>query len=976
MTNPLSTTSAYLRVVASKAANKQIFRALLSLASAALLIRIMGMFNQIVVTSHFGAGSSMDAYFISSALPILLAALLASAIEASVIPTYIGVRTRGTKEQASRLFSTLLNLFILSALVITLLMLLLRTPMILLSAPGSPPNTIGYAIYLAPFIFPVFALQVVIYFLECILNTEGQFGWPAYAGMVVPLITAIFVFTMGISYGVVMLCIGMMVGLCLQLFAFIMGVRRSGIAYKFVLDVRNPEIAAILRIGWPVLIGALIGQASNLIDQIFASFLAPGSISALNYSLKLVSVFTGVIFVSVGRAVLPHLSRHAATNDMKSFKELLRLYIWVVGIVTALLSVFVIILAHPLVEILFQRGAFTAEDTNLTAITFIGFAVGLTPIAFGFIAFRAFSAIGKTSILMRVSLISMIINAVFDYLLFRIWQSEGIALATSVTYVCSMSILFYLLRQQIGEMHLFTPPSEIKDFLHKLPAYLGPSRQEVKVDSIFSLDRPAQVTSKHNAFSVAHIPYSMQNQIMRIGIIIAIFSIGVVGIFLNYLNTLRISVASILMLVLIRYNFVLLISWILINAPNTLPLFRGTNALIGLTAPTLILMTLLPIKQTFKLLPALSFLCFYLFWAFPGVFISPIGLGPALTAWILELDCVTVSILAINIITTRQRLLVCIDIMLLVFTCIALYGIYGYFTKQNGILDPSTSFFRITSIFAAPPGLAFFLTIGILLTIYRIYTLPGFKRIVVALITLILLAAAILTFTRSAFIYIPLSFIVIALCVPSRQFKKALLGGISVLVVIMLLLIAIGNLSFLSRFTSADISTLNGRTFLWQAILSHFNPLQLWGNGILASDALLTDLHIGINGQGVIGTSPHTIFLGTLYDQGAIGLLLLCLVFVALAINLITGMRRASGEHRLLFSVALAVLVSVVLQSIDSNDFWDPSIDIYIWIVLVLPFALYWNKQLQQAESTDEDYIDEPTEPKMKALQTAGRGTD
>jgi murein biosynthesis integral membrane protein MurJ len=974
MTRTFSNTSAYLRAVTSKAANRQIFRALLSLASAALLIRVMGMLNQIVVTSHFGAGSSMDAYFISSVLPILLASLLASAIEASVIPAYTGVRSRGTKEEASRLFSTLLNLFILSSLLVTLLMLLLRTPLILLSAPGSPANTIGIAIYLAPFIFPVFALQVVIYYLECILNTEGQFGWPAYAGMLVPLITAIFVFTMGNSHGVMMLCIGMVVGLGLQLFAFMIGVRRSGISYKFILEVRNPEITSIVRAGWPLLIGALIGQASNLIDQIFASFLPPGSISALNYSLKLVSVFTGVIFVSVGRAVLPYLSRQASMNDMKSFKELLRLYLWVVGIVTTLLSVFVIILAHPLVAILFQRGAFNADDTSRTATTFIGFAVGLTPIAFGFIAFRAFSAIGKTRILLQVSLISMVVNAIFDYLFFRIWQSEGIALATSVTYVCSMFILFYMLRREIGALHLFTPPAEIGDYLRKVPAYLGLSRRKIQGNSIFTPGSSLMEMSKQKVFPAFRIPYRLQKQIIRFGAMIAVFTMGVVGVFLNSLNTLRISAASIFMLVLMRYNFLLLIAWILITGPNAMPIFRGSNILVGLTVPTLLLMLFLPIKQTLKRLPALGFVCIYLLWASASLIISPIGLGSALTAWTLELNCVTVSILAINVVTTQRRLLVCIDTLLLVAACIALYGIYGYFTKQNVLVDPTTSLTRIISIFAAAPGLAFFLSIFIPLSLYRTYTLQGLKRIIGMLLTLILLLAAALTFTRSAFIYIPVSIVVMALCMPSRQIRKVLIGSIAALAVILIPLVAVGNIAIFSRFASGDIATLNGRTYLWQAILNHFDPTKLLGNGIMASNALLTYLHIGANG-GVIGTSPHALFLGTLYDNGVIGVILLSAAFMALAINLIVGMRRASGERRVLFSVALAVLVSAILQSIDSNDFWDPSIDIYIWIVLVLPFALYWNNQEQQAESADEDYIDEPTEPKLRALRIVGKGT-
>src|SRR5262249_49451929 len=116
--NSLGTTSGRLPALHLKSANKQIFRALLALSSAVLLTRIAGMVNQVVASSHFGAGSTMDAYFIVYTLPTLLAYLFIGSIEAAVVPVYAGVRAQGSKEQASRIFSTVLNLFLLSTIVL------------------------------------------------------------------------------------------------------------------------------------------------------------------------------------------------------------------------------------------------------------------------------------------------------------------------------------------------------------------------------------------------------------------------------------------------------------------------------------------------------------------------------------------------------------------------------------------------------------------------------------------------------------------------------------------------------------------------------------------------------------------------------------------------------------------------------------------------------------------------------------------
>ena len=946
MLEPLDTTSAFPGPPRMKSVHKQIFRALLTLSSAALLVRVFGMLNQIVVSRRFGAGATMDAYFVASALPTLLALLASNAIETSVIPVYARIRTQG-KEQASVLFSTFLNLLLIGTVLLTVVILALRYQMIHLTAPALDPFRTGLAVSLAPFIFPVLILMIVINFMECILNTEGQFGWPAYAGLLVPLTTAVLVLALGRSQGVVMLCIGMLVGLCLQLCMVIIRAHRTGIVYRLILDLRNPEIGAILIAAWPVLLGALIIHASPLVDQIFASYLSAGSISALSYSLKLISVPVGVIFVSVGRAILPYLSRQAAINDMKAFKETLRLYLWAVGSVTIVLTALMFVLAHPLVRILFQQGAFSADDTNRTASTLIGFVVGLTPMAFGFTVSRAFSALGKTRVLMSVSLFSVVANAVFDYIFARLWQSQGIALATSAVYFCTMFILLFTLRIMIGKLNLFTPPPELLKVIWKI----GQGSYNLKLGN----------WKRHSLFSFK-IPYDLRQQIVRIGVILVIFAVGVIGISRNSLYTLRAAFGSLVVLAFLRYRYTLLIAWALIDAfiGSTLPIFNGNNLDTALTAPTLLLMAVMPIKQTFKRMPALVFLFIYLLWVLIGIGLSPLAVGQFLTHWLLMLDYMAIGVLTINVLTTRQRVLKLIDAMLIPAMFVSLYGIYGYFTRQNGIVDPTTSLFRIFSIYNAAPAPALFLSIVIPPAIYRAFTLRGFKRLCVSLLVLIFLLAIGLTFTRSAFICVPLSIIIMVLFLPPRSMRTPLLGLILALAIGVVLLSTVGNISIFSRFFNQDIITLNGRIYLWQVLLAHFDPAQLLGKGLSASNILLYKL-----GYAALSTSPSNLFVAALYDHGIIGVALLISVFIVLAANLIAGIRKATGDQRTLFVMALVAFVNMLMQSFDANDFWAQAIGIYFWIIMALPFALCWSASKQSFEASREDF-DEVVEPQME----------
>jgi putative peptidoglycan lipid II flippase len=827
-----------------------------------------------------------------------------------------------------------------------------------LSAPGLNANTAGLAANLAFFIFPVFWFMVVIGFLECILNAEGQFGWPAYAGVLVPLTTSLLVLTFGKSLGVVMLCIGMVLGLCLQLVIVLLRARRAKIRYRPVIDWHNPEIIAVLIIAWPALLNALISQASPLIDQIFASYLTQGSISAINYALKIFSVPVGVILASVGRAVLPYLSRQAANKDMKAFKETLRLYTWAVGIGTMLLTAFMIVLAHPIVKILFQRGAFTAADTNNTSVTLIGFLIGLTPMGVGFIMAKAFNALGKTRILLLVTLFSIVANAFFDYIFSRLWQNFGIALSTSAVYICTSVILILLLSRAIGNFDLFSPPPEIQKVILKLSLGSYYSRWGIW---------------RRNMARFFSISESMSQSIRRIILAVVVFIAGVVGVILNDLLALKAAFGSLVILALLRYRFALLLVWVMIDVfiGSSVPFFNGSNFDSGLTVPAVLLLFFFPLKQTFKRMPALGFLFAYILWVFASIGISPMSTGSFLTLWLIRLDYVAVGVLAINVITSHKRLTLIVDAILLISTIIAVYGIYGYFTKQNGVPDTQiSSLFRISSIFAqTPTAFATFLSIVIPLTFYRAITMQGIKRVLGWGLLMLFLMALILTFTRGTYISVAVSILILVLFLPSRKLKVGMLAGIVALGVIVAFVASIGNIPIFSRFLNQDISTLNGRTYLWNAILDHFDPTRLLGNGLNASDVLLTNLHVG-TGSGVIGTAPHNLFLGTLYDHGIIGFILLTLVFLVLTVNLISGIRKTTGEQRILFAVALAVSVSMLIQDLEASEIWNQSVGIYFWIVMTLPFALCWSKTQKQQSKTDKEILDEEsTEPRMVALQ-------
>src|SRR5258708_13869911 len=174
-----------------------------------------------------------------------------------------------------------------------------------------------------------------------------------------------------------------------------------------------------------------------------------------------------------------------------------------------------LVLAHPLVHMLFQRGAFSAHDTNRSASTLVGFMVGLTPMALGFIMARAFVALRMNRLLLITDFFGLIANVILDYIYARLWQSAGIALATSAVYLCNLFILLFLLRRQVGKLDIFTPPPELLRVI-----------KELSMGSLFS------------------IPYGLRQWIVRVGIILATFAVAVVVLFLKSPYSVRPSLVS------------------------------------------------------------------------------------------------------------------------------------------------------------------------------------------------------------------------------------------------------------------------------------------------------------------------------------------------------------------------------------------------------------------------------------------------
>ena len=180
------------------------------------------------------------------------------------------------------------------------------------------------------------------------------------------------------------------------------------------------------------------------------------------------------------------------------------------------------------------------------------------------------------------------------------------------------------------------------------------------------------------------------------------------------------------------------------------------------------------------------------------------------------------------VINTQKRLLFLIDALHLPVIIILIYGLWGYVRHDPniGVIDPTTGYFRIFSIFpGTPPGLALFISMIVPLSIYRLSTLQRwFQKLALIVILLVMLVVFGLTFSRGPLIIFPLCAIAIIPFLPGRKAKAIMVSSYLIAGILIIIAAVALQIDIFARFANSDLGTLNGRTYLWQAIIEHFDP--------------------------------------------------------------------------------------------------------------------------------------------------------
>ena len=429
--------------------NLKIAKASFILIVASILVHLLSLGKEIIVAAKFGITREMDAFYAAITVPNLINCVLLSTFGAVFIPVFIKYKLRD-KEEANRVASIVMNSFFLSFFFGTIIIFILAPWIIKYGFHGFDLETSTLAIKILRIASFTLIFSGLIGIMTGILNAYKHFTWPAFSQMFITLSTVFFLLLFVRQWGIFVLVWGLLFGLIIQFFFLIPITKQKGYHYYFDFNWKHPAVKEMLKLGGIYFVAIVMSECNLVVDRVMASYLAPGSIAALGYAGKLVHVPLIIVSSSIATVVFPFFSQQVAEGKIEEMKDSLSKSIRMSGFIFIPLTVMLIVLAKPIIQLLFQRGAFTSQATELTAIILICYSFQLFFYTVGIIFGRVFLALQDMGSLLKVTVACVIMNIILNLVLMKIVSppAAGIALSTSGVYFIAMFLLFLCLRKK------------------------------------------------------------------------------------------------------------------------------------------------------------------------------------------------------------------------------------------------------------------------------------------------------------------------------------------------------------------------------------------------------------------------------------------------------------------------------------------------------------------------------------------------
>ena len=273
-----------------------------------LVVKLLGFLRETSLANAFGASDLSDAYLSAYTIPYFLQAILGYALVTAVVPTLTKYLVEGDREQADHVASALINLTALLLTVITVLGILVCDWLVKLLAPGYEVEQAALTATLARIMFPSVVFMGVGMVITGICNAHYRFAVSAFAPGMSNIIIIIALLFFSSAYGIWGAAWGTLLSFVGFMLIQLPVLWQIKFKYRLVFDYKHPAVHQVLAQIGPIILGVAVNQIYFAINRIFASWLAEGTISSINYANKLMMLPMGIFVAAVANAIYPALS--------------------------------------------------------------------------------------------------------------------------------------------------------------------------------------------------------------------------------------------------------------------------------------------------------------------------------------------------------------------------------------------------------------------------------------------------------------------------------------------------------------------------------------------------------------------------------------------------------------------------------------------------------------------------------------------
>lgn len=475
-------------------------------SAGVLLSRIFGLVREQTFAYVFGAGLANDAFVVAFRIPNLLRDLFAEgAFSSAFVPTFTEVSIKQGRKEAFRLANNAANALSLILAVISAIGILISPWLVPLFAPGFAkiPGKLPLTIHLTQIMFPFLLFIGLAALAMGVLNTFRRFSIPALAPVLLNLAMILAGYFLCPFFGkaperqIYGMAIGALLGGLFQFLFQVPSLFKEGFRYFPVLNFRDPGVRQIAGLMLPRVLGLSVTQVNLFVNTILASLLAQGSVSYLNYSNRLVQLPIGLFGVAIATVVLPTVAGHAALERLDEVRKTVSSALRLVFFLTLPAAVGLVVLARPIISLLYEQGRFHAVDTIGTSNALTYYCLGLFAYASVRSLVPTFYSLKDAATPVKIGISCEALNLVLNLILMRPLGYRGLALATSCAACVNMGLLLFFLKRKLGSVDFKELAST---FVRVLVAALG-----MGVAAWFAARSLGEVHLPHKLFSLAQV---------------------------------------------------------------------------------------------------------------------------------------------------------------------------------------------------------------------------------------------------------------------------------------------------------------------------------------------------------------------------------------------------------------------------------------------------------------------------------------